>query len=98
GKLSGKVVATGGGAVLRAENRDALRQNATVVYLRRPLAELPTAGRPLSQGGAALERLFNEREPLYQKVADFSVDNGAGRQVEEVVEEILRRSGMGESE
>lgn len=98
GKLSGKVVATGGGAVLRPENRDALRQNATVVYLRRPLAELPTAGRPLSQGGEALARLFHEREPLYQKVADFSVDNGAGRQVEEVVEEILRRSGMGESE
>ena len=49
GKLSGAILSTGGGCVTRAENYAPLHQNGRIVWLRRPLAALPTEGRPLSQ-------------------------------------------------
>lgn len=69
----GAVIATGGGAVLRAENRALLRANSFVVQLERPLSELSTSGRPLSTGLAALERMYAERAPLYRAVCDVSI-------------------------
>ncbi len=73
GKQLGCVIATGGGAVLRDANRHALRQNARVVFLERPLDKLATAGRPLSRGGEALEALYQQRLPLYRATADATV-------------------------
>ncbi len=74
GKQLSHVIATGGGAVLREENHRALRQNAQVVFLERPLQDLATKGRPLSQGGAALAELYEQRLPLYRAVADVTVE------------------------
>lgn len=55
GKENGQVIATGGGAVLRAQNVRALRQNGVVVYIDRPLGQLAVGGaRPLSQSAEAL--------------------------------------------
>lgn len=71
---SGQVIATGGGAVLREENRAALRRTGRVYRLRRRLEDLPTAGRPLSQG-ARLEEMERVRGPLYQAAADRDVWN-----------------------
>jgi shikimate dehydrogenase len=71
GKMSGKVIATGGGAVLSVENRDHLRQNSRVVYLQAPLAELATVGRPLSRDTETLARMFAVREPLYCQTAEI---------------------------
>ena len=48
-KQSGQVIACGGGIVTRRENWDPMRQNSTVIYLRRDLELLPTSGRPVSQ-------------------------------------------------
>lgn len=45
GKENGQVIATGGGAVLRAQNVRALRQNGVVVYIDRPLGQLAWEGR-----------------------------------------------------
>lgn len=73
GKRSGLVIATGGGAILTAENRDALRQNAVVVFLEKELEELATVGRPLSQDMAALQAMYEKRLPLYREVADVTV-------------------------
>ncbi len=73
GKQLGQVIATGGGAILREINRHALRQNGTVVFLERPLADLSTQGRPLSQGGAALQAMYEQRLPLYREMADVTV-------------------------
>ena len=73
GKQLGSVIATGGGAVLREQNCLALRQNACVVFLERPIKELATDGRPLSKGGAALSGLYEKRMPLYRSVADHTV-------------------------
>ena len=71
---SGQVVATGGGAVLRAENRAAMRRTGRVYWLRRDLNVLPKEGRPLSQKGS-LEEMYQMRKPLYEAAADFRVDN-----------------------
>ncbi len=71
----GQIIATGGGVVLRKENRIAMRRTGRVYFLRRPLSQLPTDGRPLSQAGR-LEEMFRVREPLYQAVADAEIDNG----------------------
>lgn len=74
-KQSGCVIATGGGAVLDADNREAMRENAFVVFLQRPLSALPTDGRPLSQGFAALDAMYRRRLPLYEACADLVLSN-----------------------
>ena len=81
---SGMVLATGGGAVLRPENRACLRGHAWVVYLRSHPAELAKRlrhdkTRPLLQGGNAAQRLqtlFEQRDPYYHEAAHFTVDTG----------------------
>lgn len=70
----GQVIATGGGAVLREENRAAMRRTGRVYRLRRRLEDLPTAGRPLSQAGK-LEEMARVRGPLYEAAADRDVWN-----------------------
>ena len=73
-KKSSLVIATGGGAVTKERNFDIITQNATVVFIERPLKHLSTRGRPLSQGGIeTLEKMYGVRYPLYKKIADFSV-------------------------
>ncbi len=76
GRLSGKIIATGGGAVLREENYASLHQNGVIVWIRRALGQLPLAGRPLSQRGD-LSAMYAEREPLYARFADHIVENDA---------------------
>ena len=72
-----QVVATGGGAVLREENRRAMRRTGRVYFLRRALELLPTDGRPLSKRGG-LEEMYRARRPMYSAAADVHVDNSAG--------------------
>ena len=69
------MIAAGGGTVLRQDAMAALRQNGCVIWLDRPLNRLATGGRPLSEGGAALERLFAARAPLYRRYADRRLSN-----------------------
>lgn len=71
---SGQVIATGGGAVLREENRRAMRRTGRVYCLRRRLEDLPTEGRPLSQAGK-LEEMARVRRPLYDAASDMSIEN-----------------------
>ncbi len=83
--LADIVLATGGGAVLLAENRRLLAENGTVVYLRASLANLwqrtrHDRNRPLLQTSdprGKLEQLFTERDPLYREVATLIVDTGS---------------------
>lgn len=95
GKENGQVIATGGGAVLRAENVRALRQNGVLVYLDRPLASLAVGGgRPLSQSAEALAELYTARAPLYEAACDARVKNigtpdEAARAVKEKFDEIF---------
>lgn len=78
------LLATGGGAVLAGENRALLRQNGIVVYLKANVHDLwqrtrHDRNRPLLQTGdprAKLTELFLQRDPLYQQVADITVQSG----------------------
>lgn len=67
------ILAAGGGTVTREENMTALSESCFIILLQRPLERLSTAGRPLSQGQNAVEKLYAERLPLYQKWADMTV-------------------------
>lgn len=70
----GSITATGGGAVLREENIRKMKKNGITVFLDRDLFLLTaTSDRPLSSTKEALERLYNERFPIYEKAADVTV-------------------------
>jgi shikimate kinase len=94
----GIVLATGGGAVLEAENRARLRARGYAIYLKATVDLLVerTArdrNRPLLQTDdprARLESLLAEREPLYEQVADMTVKTNH-RTARHVVREIVRR-------
>ena len=78
----GLVLATGGGAVLDAGNRQHLAGRGFVVYLRASIEHQlrrtgRTDSRPLLQTGdprETLERLFAMRDPLYREIADLVLD------------------------
>lgn len=78
------VIATGGGAVLRKVNRQALHDHTTVVYLRAAPDELfrrlrHDKQRPLLQVADPLRRLrelFQQRDPLYREVAHYTIETG----------------------
>ena len=78
------VLATGGGAILRKENRDALVQNGIVVYLNAKIEDLwqrtqHDKNRPLLQTQdpkAKLTELFIQRDPLYREIANMIITSG----------------------
>ena len=75
-KKSGCVIATGGGVVTQKRNFDIIHQNATVVFIKRPLGELATDGRPLSQGGEdKLKKMYEVRLPLYKKFSHIEIES-----------------------
>ena len=74
GKENGQVIATGGGSVLNLENVRNLKQNGTVVFIKRDIDKLATEGRPLSMGGDLAE-MYKKRLPLYQAAADTVMEN-----------------------
>ena len=72
------VIATGGGAVLREDNRLLLQRSGTVFWLDRPLSDIMSTdfqtGRPLlTAGRKALERLAAERRALYAACAHYRI-------------------------
>ena len=73
--ITGKVIATGGGAVLRGDNVDALRRNGELFFIDRSVEYLiPTEDRPLADEKAKIERLYNERIDIYMDTADYIID------------------------
>jgi shikimate kinase len=96
------VLAAGGGAPMRAENREAMHAGGTVVWLkalpktihRRMTGDATTAGRRpdlTAQGGLAeIVQLLGRREPIYDETADFAVDTEE-KTPEAIVAEILKR-------
>lgn len=71
----GRIIATGGGAVLDAENVRALKQNGVLVFLdRRPENLIATDDRPLASHRSALEKLYAERYDIYCAAAELHID------------------------
>ena len=89
------VLATGGGAVLEADNRHCLSSRGYVVYLRASIDhQLRRTGRsdtrPLLQNDdprGTLERLFAVRDPLYREIADLVLDTD-GRNARALAQDI----------
>ena len=76
GKEKGLVLSCGGGAVKRAENVRALRQNGVVLFIDRPVEALAVGGnRPLSSSAEALRTMEAQRRPLYLAAADAVISN-----------------------
>jgi shikimate kinase len=83
-RLQGMVLATGGGAVLAPENREILKSRGVVVYLRAGVDELyrrvaRDRNRPMLKASDPRQRiaeLIAQREPLYESVADITLDTG----------------------
>jgi shikimate kinase len=102
-----RVVAVGGGAVLSEANREAIRRQATVIWLRATVGTLTDRvgsgeGRPLlvsrTEAGsgrqwARLEELNDERCPLYETMADLVVDTD-GLSAEEVADAVVSAAGL----
>lgn len=94
----GQVLATGGGAILRPENRQALRAGGYVIYLHASVEQqlARTArdrNRPLlrtANPGQVLRDLLEIRDPLYREIADILIETDE-RPPRMVVHEILAR-------
>lgn len=95
---SGQVIATGGGAVMREENRRVLVTAGTVIYLQASVSQQvqrtrKDRKRPLLQGKnreQVLQELFELRDPLYREVADIVVRTD-GRPARLVVRDIRQQ-------
>lgn len=72
-KVTGAVIACGGGVVNREENYYTLAENGHIVFLNRDISLLPTDGRPVSQA-VPLERLYRIRLPLYRSWCDDEIE------------------------
>ncbi len=85
--MTGCIIATGGGAILRNENIKELKRNGRIWFLDRPLEEIvPTDDRPLSGNRAQLEARYRERYPRYCATADRIISPASV--LEQVVKEI----------
>ena len=84
---TGKIIATGGGAILNPDNVARLKRNGKIYFIDRPLGSLmPTEDRPLSSTREAIERRYAERYDLYKKYADTVIvaDCSAERVAEKI--------------
>ena len=83
-RVPGRVLSTGGGVVLRPNNRMHLRERGRVIYLKSAPEELfrrlrYDSSRPLLQVAdpmARLRDLFAQRDPLYRETAHFVMETG----------------------
>ena len=101
--LEGAVIATGGGAILAKANRDCLAASGVIVYLKTGVDEQlrrtsRSRKRPLLNNDnprKVLEQMASVRAPLYEEIADVSIDtsNQRVRTVARKVREVLQQRG-----
>ena len=100
--LGPKVIATGGGTVLRPDNVRRMRDTGKICFLETSLEVLWERvkwkkDRPLLKQGDPkqnLEKIFETRSPLYRKVSDFEVHTD-DRTAQDVAQEIFEKLGKG---
>ena len=91
-KKWGQVIATGGGAILRDQNTDALCSNGVLFFIDRPLEALvPTDDRPLAKDVEAIKKRYSERYSIYCNAADVIIDancdaNGVAHKILQTLE------------
>ena len=91
-ECDGAVIATGGGAVKRAENMELMKRGGVVVFIdRKPeniIGCIAGDARPLlAADKQKLYTLYNERIALYRQYADYTIDNNGdfGRVLRELL-------------
>lgn len=91
------IISTGGGCILREENIKLLKSSGKIVYLRTSINTLLSRAngdgtRPLLRGGAEqkMKKLFEERSPVYERVADLITDTD-GLSPEEIASKIAEQ-------
>lgn len=91
---TGCVIATGGGAVLRPRNVRYLKQNGTLIFIDRPIADIDHGeGRPLAPDRARLLKLYDERMPIYTAAADIRLKScGTVSETAKMLTEIINES------
>lgn len=95
--LSNIVLATGGGSILEEENREILTKNGIVIYLEVSLdyqhfRTVNESRRPLlrvKNREEILEKLYHERAPFYEDIAEYKVHTD-NRSIRDVVDEIIK--------
>ena len=88
-----KVIAVGGGAVLREENIENLKKNGVTVFIDRNINDiLPTDDRPLSSDRDKLKNLYSTRYPIYAAAADITVvsDNNPENVTDMIIKEFSK--------
>jgi len=99
-KLNNIVLATGGGAVLRRQNRINLINRGTVIYLSSTINDLvhrtrKDKKRPLLHGKenpkTVITQLINEREPIYIEMADHII-NTSNSSIQAVIKDIIQQT------
>lgn len=91
--LKKAIIATGGGVIVRKENRELLKKEGFVFFIDRKIEDIKKdiqkEYRPLLRKGVSLESLYEERFPLYKEVADFYILNKV--RISEVIDEIQEK-------
>lgn len=91
--LKKAIIATGGGVIVRKENRELLKKEGFVFFIDRKIEDIKKdiqkEYRPLLRKGVSLESLYEERFLLYKEVADFYILNKV--RISEVIDEIQEK-------
>ena len=103
-QMNNIVLSTGGGAVTQAENREVLKNNGYIIYLKSSPEMLfkRTADdkrRPLLQSDNRLEqirKILNEREPTYNEMADEIIDSEK-MSIKQIIQKILEQINKDEN-
>lgn len=78
-----QIISTGGGAVLRQENVNALKRNGKIFFINADFSRLcPTDDRPLSDTADKMKKLYDERIDIYKATADVVVPDMATPEAE----------------
>ncbi|MDB2590666.1 shikimate kinase [Candidatus Thioglobus sp.] len=97
-EISNIVIATGGGIVIKPENRELLKHNSFVVYLSSSVEQLVartarSKSRPLLERSTNREQTIKDileaRESFYQEVADIVIDT-TGKKLYAIINEITK--------
>jgi len=84
-KLHNLAVSTGGGTILNEKNIDYLKQNGIIIFLDVPFSLLKTfnpKNRPLLRDKSNLNKLYQDRYPLYKKYSDITVIKNSYDEIE----------------
>lgn len=91
-KEGGRVISTGGGSILKKENRDMIMQNGFVICLNRKINKLEKSERPLSKDISSLEKIYKERKDIYRDISniEIEVDDDVRVTLKRVKKELLK--------